>query len=100
MALLPGLPVRRDVNGYRPAGPVQKKVDPFYQSPEWKALRVACFKRDGYRCVECGERAIIADHIKRRRDGGPDTLDNLRSLCRACDNRLKETWSGKRRGSK
>jgi 5-methylcytosine-specific restriction endonuclease McrA len=77
---------------------------PYYQTPEWRALRIACLKRDGFRCQSCGERASIADHkIGRRRwmaegrSGSPDVLDNLRALCRVCDNRIKEDASGTRR---
>ena len=42
-------------------------VDPFYLTPEWKALRRACLERDHHRCVSCGERAFVADHIIGRR---------------------------------
>ena len=80
-----------------------KTVDAFYVSPEWKALRHACLTRDGFRCVSCGDRAMIADHKISRRVwfakglvGSPDTLDNLRSFCRRCDNRVKERTNGER----
>ena len=83
--------------GYGRAGVISgKRVDPYYLSPEWKALRRATLERDGSRCVACGDPASIADHIIRRRDGGADTLSNLRSLCRICDNRVKEGRAGKR----
>jgi 5-methylcytosine-specific restriction endonuclease McrA len=77
-----------------------KVADPYYSSAEWKALRLACLKRDRFKCtVEgCGERACIADHIVSRRNGGADTLGNLRSLCRGHDNRVKEDHLGRRRG--
>jgi 5-methylcytosine-specific restriction enzyme A len=67
-----------------------KKADPFYATPEWEALRKACLERDGYRCVICGAPAVVADHIISRKRGGLDRLDNLRSLCRTDDNRLRE----------
>lgn len=43
--------------------------------------------RDGRRCVLCGHRPeakyeLEVDHIIPYRDGGPNTPDNLRSLCR------------------
>lgn len=69
--------------------------DPYYGSAEWKRLRIACLKRDGFRCAELdcetpnrgkGGR-LIAHHIIDRRKGGPDTLANLRTRCPACDNR-------------
>jgi 5-methylcytosine-specific restriction endonuclease McrA len=38
----------------------------------------------------------VVDHIKRRRDGGSDALDNLRSLCDQHDRQVKERPSGQR----
>jgi 5-methylcytosine-specific restriction endonuclease McrA len=76
-----------------------KQADPYYFTPEWKALRQACLKRDGYACVMCGEPAIVADHIISRKAGGTDALSNLRSLCREHDNRFKERPGGWRRGA-
>ena len=80
-----------------------KAADPFYASPEWKGLRQACLRRDGFMCVgiggkPCGSRAVFADHIIRRRDGGKDDLGNLRSLCASCDAKAKERWDGSRKG--
>lgn len=65
--------------------------DPFYRTPEWRALRSACLERDGYRCTVpgCGSTdRLTADHITPRRRGGPDTLDNLRTLCGSCHSRV------------
>lgn len=80
-----------------------KTVDSFYKSAEWIALRKACLERDKYQCQlvlpGCTGRAFIADHIVSRRNGGTNTLPNLRAVCRACDNRLKEDHLGRRRGS-
>lgn len=77
-----------------------KTADPFYWSLEWKALRSQCLARDGHTCTMpgCGRMAKVADHIVSRRDGGADTLENLRSLCREHDNRFKEGPTGVRRG--
>lgn len=57
--------------------------DPFYTSPQWRALRAAVLKRDGFRCsvTGCTTRASVADHIKPRAIGGADDPHNLRSLC-------------------
>ena len=84
-----------------------KVADPFYATPEWKALRKACFERDGGRCVVCGAQAVVPDHIvsrrtwfAERRPGSPDTLANLRSLCRTHDNAVKEGPTGERRGTR
>lgn len=65
----------------------------FYQSKEWKAIRLLALKRDDYKCVKCG---ISVDGYKRSRvdhilelKARPDlalTLSNLQSLCPSCDN--------------
>ena len=76
-----------------------KSADPFYASTDWKTLRLKVLQRDGFRCfVEgCTERAIIADHIVSRKNGGSDDMGNLRSCCRTHDNRFKEDATGVRR---
>lgn len=63
--------------------------DPFYQTALWRSLRAACLKRDGNQCrtTGCGKRASHADHIKPRRAGGLDVLDNLVSYCWTCHSR-------------
>ena len=68
--------------------------DPSYQTPQWKALRASCIQRDHGRCVACGERGLIADHIIPRKRGGPDNLANLRTLCRRCDNQRHADKAG------
>ena len=67
-----------------------KVADAYYFTSQWKALRLECLTRDHFRCVLCGQPAIVADHIISRKDGGADALPNLRSLCRACDAGLRE----------
>lgn len=79
----------------RPSG--ADMTDPFYRSLTWRQLRGAALRRDRWRCVVCGQRAVVVDHIASRRNGGPDALSNLRSLCPACDNRVKEDQHGNRR---
>lgn len=73
--------------------------DPYYSSKAWRALRLLALDRDLWRCTApgCREQARFVDHIIRRRDGGPDTLENLRSLCAYHDNQVKEQADGKRR---
>lgn len=81
--------------GWMPAPKRQAVQDPFYQLPEWRALRAACLERDGYQCTmaDCPTPdrgrggVLIADHITPRREGGPDELWNLRTLCSFCDGR-------------
>ena len=51
-------------------------------------LRWVVFKRDGYRCVNCGgDTHLRADHIHPERKGGTTTLDNLQTLCARCNSR-------------
>ena len=78
----------------------EKRADPFYLSAEWKALRLACLRRDRFRCTiqGCGQPACVADHIVSRKAGGADELANLRSLCRLHDNRFRERPSDSSRG--
>lgn len=52
-------------------------------------LRHECFKRDNYRCKECGatnkEKMLHADHIVPVAQGGTDELSNLQTLCDNCN---------------
>ena len=63
--------------------------DPYYWSASWRALRARRLEIDRHTCTTpgCGAPAVIVDHIVPRKQGGPDTTENTRSLCRACDNR-------------
>lgn len=66
----------------RPAWATQPNTRPLPLS--WPALRRKVLDRDRQRCQLCGARATHVDHITPRAAGGPDTLDNLRSLCDYC----------------
>lgn len=52
-------------------------------------LRHEVFKRDGYRCLECGltnnKTTLHADHIIPVAQGGTDEISNLQTLCEACN---------------
>lgn len=51
-------------------------------------LRQAIYERDEYACVDCGSGDdLTLDHIWPWSKGGPDTLNNLRTLCRSCNSR-------------
>ena len=62
-------------------------------------LRHEVFKRDNYRCRECGatnkETTLEIDHIVPVSKGGSNSLSNLQTLCKKC-NRAKHarTWVG------
>lgn len=53
---------------------------------EWEDIREKTLRRDNYRCQRCFENRgpLQAHHIVPKSDGGPDTLDNLVTLCRPC----------------
>lgn len=52
------------------------------------SIRRAVLTRDGHRCVTCGARDdLTLDHIHPYSLGGPDTEENLRTLCRPCNSR-------------
>lgn len=62
-----------------------------YNTAGWKKLSQQCIARDG-RCTQCDTEGnqtnpLTADHIIPRSITGPDgdTLDNLTTLCRACN---------------
>lgn len=69
------------------------------RQPIPRKLRHEVFKRDGYRCRECGaskdETSLEIDHIVPVARGGTNDIDNLQILCREC-NRMKHTdeWVG------
>ncbi|MGH6949400.1 MAG: HNH endonuclease [Vitreimonas sp.] len=58
-----------------------------YRDPRWPGLRLACKRRDNFRCKKCGGRGLLeVDHIKAVRDA-PElafVLSNLQSLCKPC----------------
>jgi len=62
-------------------------------------LRHLCFKRDNYKCRDCGatkdDCILEIDHIIPYSLGGQTDLDNLQTLCKRC-NRAKHTriWRG------
>jgi 5-methylcytosine-specific restriction endonuclease McrA len=81
------------------AKPQPKDADPYYRSKDWRVLRAQVLTRDHYQCTapDCKAKASVVDHITSRRNGGTDTMSNLRSLCQSCDSSIKELASGQRR---
>lgn len=48
------------------------------------------FQRDGWKCLACGKSShdgviLHVDHIIPRSKGGPDTFENLQTLCWECN---------------
>jgi 5-methylcytosine-specific restriction endonuclease McrA len=82
----------------RKVKPQPRTTDPFYLSPEWRALVADLIRTRGRRCQNptCNRThgsdglpiRLIGDHIVERRDGGAD-LDprNVQLLCWPCHNR-------------
>ena len=52
--------------------------------------RQQVFERDGWQCQSCGRfgttKTLKADHVKPLQLGGPDTNDNMQTLCKDCHN--------------
>lgn len=64
-----------------------------------KSIRHEVFKRDNYRCVECGatnkDTVLHVDHIIPFSKGGSDELDNLQTLCESCNiSKSDRYWKG------
>ena len=60
--------------------PLRRKI------PE--VLRLAVYERDGHKCLHCGTTERLSlDHIHPFSLGGPDTLENLQTICRPCNSR-------------
>jgi 5-methylcytosine-specific restriction endonuclease McrA len=52
---------------------------------EYKALCLYVMQRDKWRCRSCGLRySLAAHHVVFRSHQGPDTKENLCTLCTAC----------------
>ena len=53
---------------------------------EFLAIRTAVLKRDGYRCVNCGQTGVElhVHHIVPRSEGGTNDLNNIVTLCARC----------------
>lgn len=73
-------PIPEDASSERPPKP-----------RNWNTIRKQVYDRDGYTCVNCGagggpngNSELHADHILPRSRDGPDTLQNLRTLCSEC----------------
>jgi 5-methylcytosine-specific restriction endonuclease McrA len=54
-----------------------------------EGLRERVLRRDGFRCVYCGEpfaeRELTLDHVEPRMRGGDGSEGNLVAACRACN---------------
>lgn len=48
-------------------------------------IAAACYRRDGWKCRYCSNRnGLHPHHFIYQSHGGPDTLNNLLTLCASC----------------
>jgi hypothetical protein len=66
-------------------------------SPAWRLKRAARLKRDGGRCVVCGDRAANVHHLTYERLGDEDVRRDLVSVCRRCHGLLDAIEKAERR---
>jgi 5-methylcytosine-specific restriction endonuclease McrA len=60
----------------------------YLNSDDWKRKRALVLKRDRYRCVFCGGRAMQVHHKKyARRNIGREPIEWLVSVCKSCHER-------------
>jgi 5-methylcytosine-specific restriction endonuclease McrA len=56
---------------------------------EWQRLRWQVLERDNFTCRYCGQSApnvvLEADHVIPVADGGDDSMENLVTACRSCN---------------
>ena len=61
-----------------------------------RRTREAVYMRDSFRCVSCGSTEELSlDHIIPFSMGGPDTEDNLQTMCRSCNSSKGARYDGK-----
>ena len=79
----------------------------WYSTAEWRRLRIAVFKRDGFQCqcgcgrVEGDTRLLVCDHIRAHRGRRELFYDpaNLQTLLKSChDSRKQRAENRLRRG--
>lgn len=81
---------RSDWNVYDASHPVLRVRNWRKVSPKRKAipaaLRRRVYERDGHACVTCGSTDDLSlDHIVPWSQDGPETEDNLQTMCRPCN---------------
>jgi 5-methylcytosine-specific restriction endonuclease McrA len=63
----------------------QKNTQQGKTGPQWRRIREAVLKRDGYRCVHCGYGGFLQAHRKPEFGSYHDwQLDGYETLCRNC----------------
>jgi 5-methylcytosine-specific restriction endonuclease McrA len=91
----------------RSALPAAKTTDPFYLSPEWRALVAEIIRERGARCEDptcrfpgrTGVR-VFGDHIVELKDGGaPLDKTNVMLRCGSCHTRKTNVERARRMGA-
>lgn len=82
IAIAPEKPVKRPGAAKKP-----KERRPSSIGAPGPATKLRVFKRDGYTCTACGEVGgdLTIDHHIPRSKGGTNDIDNLRTMCRGCN---------------
>lgn len=77
-----GRPTPHAVKGRCPECRRELDRNDFYQSPEWRRIARAAKADPDAACTICGStKRLIAHHSHARREGGPDTKENIVLLC-------------------
>ena len=91
----------------RSALPAAKTTDPFYLSPEWRALVAEIIRERGARCEDPSCRyagrtgaRVFGDHIVELKDGGaPLDKTNVMLRCGSCHTRKTNVERARRMGA-
>lgn len=80
----PGRPIPR--HNAKPAGKphARRSARARGYGRRWEQLRIMVLHRDAYTCQRCGREGNEVDHIRPKRAGGQDAMDNLQTLCKPC----------------
>ena len=64
-----------------------------------RKIREFIFKRDGYKCLKCGNiNKLQIDHINPISRGGENKLSNLQTLCNSCNSKKRDNFKDYRNG--
>ena len=72
-----------------------KFLGPDRYGDDWNKIRLTVYKRDDYKCQECGitmsetKKAHHVHHIKPFLDSGDNSLKNLITLCPSCHRKIE-----------
>jgi hypothetical protein len=77
-------------------GVYHARLEPDWNTKEWRNLKRQCFYRDRWICLRCDRRfhssELTAHHLIPRANGGPDSIENLVTMCSKCHD-YAEVWA-------